>query len=275
MSSKRPQAKPKTTNGKWSDRLRSSSPSNSSDTDEHSAAGQPSEGGQFTLNELGENLQPRIKEALCSEEVLEKIKAVIMEAVMQQVTQDVYEAVSLDIAGLRREQDLLKGNIEKMEKTLTNLRTSLDDQEQYSRRECLRFFGVPENPSENTDDLIRDLAGKQLNLHLNENDIARSHRITPRFGRKGEGPNPIIVRFTTYNIRRRVFEAKAKLKGSNVFIQEDLTPLRRELLNKARKMPTVKRVRTSDGRITAWRSSPNGSEKRVVIRNNDDLAHLE
>ena len=34
---------------------------------------------------------------------------------------------------------------------IRNLKTKLNDQEQYSRRNCVRFFGVPETDKENTD----------------------------------------------------------------------------------------------------------------------------
>ena len=199
----------------------------------------------------------------------------IIEALTEKVTQDVYEAVSHDLADLRRKQADLKENIGKMQKSLTNMQEAIEEQEQYSRRECLRFYGVPESASEDTDDVIIAFVEKHLKVHLEKSDVARSHRITPRGGRKEDNPLPIIVRFTTYNIRRRVYEAKAKLKGSKVFIQEDLTSFRRELVSKARKMPTVRRVRTSDGRITAWKSMPDGNEKKVVIRNINDIALLE
>ena len=275
MSSKKLKVKSKTPNGQWSDRLRGSSPGDSSEAEDPSAADQPCESSPFTLEELGVNLQPRIKEALCSDEVLEKIKGVIMEAITEKVTQEVYSSISMDLSSIREEQKSMKENIKKMEENLDTLKASIDDQEQYSRRECLRFYGVPEKSTENTDDVIRDIASKQLNVPLSEKDIARCHRITPKGGRKGENPNPIIVRFVSYNVRRRVYEAKTKLKGSNIFVQEDLTARRRELLNKARKLSTVKRVCTSDGRITAWRTTPDGKEKKVLIRNASDLALLE
>ncbi|XP_071492913.1 neuronal acetylcholine receptor subunit beta-2-like [Diadema antillarum] len=186
MSSKNTKAKLKTSNGQWSDRLRGSSPVVPIDVSEGNAGAQQSEGAPFALDELGLDLQPRIKEALCCDDVLEKIKNVIMEAITQQ-----------------------------------------------------------------------------------------EPRITPRSGRREGRPNPIIVRFSAYNIRQRVYDAKTKLKGSDIFVQEDLTPFRRDLMNRAMKMPNVKRVRTNDGRITVWRSTPDGKEKRVLVRTVDDLALLD
>ena len=99
-------AKSKTPNGQWSDRLRGSSPGDSSEVEDLSAADQPSKSSPFTLEELQDNLQvqPSIKEALCSDEVLETIKGVIMEAISEKVTQDVYSSISMDLSSIREEQ---------------------------------------------------------------------------------------------------------------------------------------------------------------------------
>ncbi|XP_072172018.1 uncharacterized protein [Diadema setosum] len=200
-----------------------------------------------------------------------------MEAIVEKVTQDVYEALTHDLSNIKLEQERMSENIKGITKEMEKLRENLDDLEQYGRRESLRFFGVPEKQSEDTDSVIRDVVQQHLNILLNEKNIARSHRITPKPGNSshGRGPKPIIVRFTTYNIRRNVYEAKSKLKGSNIFIHEDLTPFKRDLINKARKMSSVKRVWSSDGRIIALRSAPDGHEKKVLVRNVSDLALLE
>ena len=92
-----------------------------------------------------------------------------------------------------------------------------------------------------------------LNMELSPSEIG-SHRITTksRPGMKSsDTPKPIIVKFNSYNTRRAVFDAKALLRGTKIFIQEDLTSHRRELLNAARRKSTVKRVWTYDGKISA------------------------
>ena len=43
--------------------------------------------------------------------------------------------------------------------------------EQYSRRENIRFHGVPEKANENTDDVVIDI------VHIERNDISVSHRL--------------------------------------------------------------------------------------------------
>ena len=58
------------------------------------------------------------------------------------------DALSSDIVRLQR-------NIEHRESKVADLKREINAQEQYSRRNCLRFYGVPESANENTDDLIR------------------------------------------------------------------------------------------------------------------------
>ena len=48
-----------------------------------------------------------------------------------------------------------------------------DDLDQYNRRENLGFHGIPLNPNENTNHIIKAMA-KKLNIDLKENDISTS-----------------------------------------------------------------------------------------------------
>ena len=51
-----------------------------------------------------------------------------------------------------------------------------DDLDQYNRRENLEFHGIPLNPNENTNHIIKTMA-KKLNIDLKDNDISTSHRL--------------------------------------------------------------------------------------------------
>ena len=114
-----------------------------------------------------------------------------------------------------------------MERSLARLRDEQEVQEQYSRRECLRIYEIPEKADVKTDDLVREVVNDQLDIDLNPAVIARSHRITakPRPGTtnapsdrdRPDRPKPIIVKFGSYNIRRAVFEAKTRLRGTRIF----------------------------------------------------------
>ena len=81
-----------------------------------------------------------------------------------------------------------------------------DDLDQYNRRENLEFHGIPLNPNEDTNHIIKTMA-KKLNIDLKENDISTSHRLP-----KSSSNNPpiIIARFTKQ--RHKEFNISKKKK---------------------------------------------------------------
>ena len=86
--------------------------------------------------------------------------------------------------------------------------------------------------------------GKEIIIH----DIDRTHRLGKR-KLDNNAPRPIIVKFTRYNVRNKIFKSKKKLKGKTVSITEGLTKRRVVELKKAREMHGFKNVWSQDGKI--------------------------
>ena len=108
-------------------------------------------------------------------------------------------------------------SLEIKNKTLSEM---IDDQEQYSRRNCLPLHGVDEEDVEDTDQKIIEVIAEEMDIQLVEEDLDRTHRI----GKKSDGKSrPIIIKFTRYNVRKKIYSNKKKLKGKNVMITESLT----------------------------------------------------
>lgn len=145
----------------------------------------------------------------------------------------------------------------------------IDDLEQYSRRNCLRVFGIPESDKEDTDEVIVTLAKNKLGVNIDQHDIDRSHRTGPKNG-KSNRPRPIIVKFVSYRNRKIIITSRRKLKGSGISIQEDLTLNRRNLLAKAKQHPKTKSVWTVDGKVTVL-VDRNGREVKLTILTDVDL----
>jgi len=127
-----------------------------------------------------------------------------------------------------------------------------DELEQYIRRNNLRFFGIPEQDGENTDNIILKVCKKKLGVDLSLDRLERSHRVgksrTP--GEDGKSrPRPIIVKFASYRDRREVFTKKKTLKGTSLTIREDSTANRAAVLRKVIDLYGPKKAWTSDGRI--------------------------
>ena len=125
---------------------------------------------------------------------------------------------------------------------------TLDPQEQYSRRNCLLVHGMEENNNEDTDQEIINIVKNDLGEEITIHDIDRTHRLGKR-KLDNNVPRPIIVKFTRYNVRNRIFKTKKKLKGKTVSITESLTKRRVVELKKAREMHGFKNVWSQDGKI--------------------------
>ena len=81
----------------------------------------------------------------------------------------------------RREKDKIIKNLSKktseMAQRFDKLESSVDQQEQYSRRNCLLVHGIAETNDENTDDLALKTINEKLDVDITENEIDWSHRI--------------------------------------------------------------------------------------------------
>lgn len=178
------------------------------------------------------------------------------------IVSGVVEGLNLTIQSLQKENRGLKARVELLE-------AKVDAAEQYSRRNCLRIAGVPENQSENTDVYVIDLT-RAIDAEVTLDDIERSHRVGKR--RDSGRPRDIIVKFSSYRTRRKVYGARTKTKDSGyrgVYINEDLTKLRNMLLMKARNMVKTKHIHSawsSDGTILVRDLADN---KHRIISEND------
>ena len=135
-----------------------------------------------------------------------------------------------------------------MSKRVDSLFSLVDKQKQYSRRNCLLLYGIPENKNEKTDDLCLATINERLELAITEADIKRTHRIgKPRH--VGQKSRPIIVKFVRYNDRKNVFNRKKKLKGKNISITQSLRATRIKKLKDAGEILDFENVWTFDGKI--------------------------
>ena len=156
----------------------------------------------------------------------------------------------------------LESNLERKESEIVRLKAALrvegdassllkarcEDQEQYSRRNNIRVFGIEEKRGENTDQEIINLA-ERLGLGLTTSDIDRSHRTgrpnptnQQTHGGMKDGklrPRPILVKFTSYRQRHAMISRRKQLKKTGVSISEDLSKFKLNLLHSAGKHPAV------------------------------------
>ena len=145
-----------------------------------------------------------------------------------------------------QQNDRLKSDSAKMTTEGSDLRSAIDNQAQYTRRECLEIRGVPVTSGEDTNEIVKKI-GTLIDVDINDRDISVSHRIpSANSGESGSTPiryPAIVVKFTNRRIRDRFYKARPKLKcyniidiglgrhgESNIFIQESLKGAKRKLL---------------------------------------------
>lgn len=122
--------------------------------------------------------------------------------------------------------------------------------EAYSRRENLKFAGIPENVTEgeqveNTKELVYEFLEKELKI-ANPRDRIEFQRIH-RLGRpSGKGPRLIIARFLRFSDREEVLsQARANpgLKEKELYVFDDLPKelydLRKKQIEKLKQAETT------------------------------------
>ena len=145
-----------------------------------------------------------------------------------------FEELEVDRKEKEREIAELKSTINSLNVRLDKADRALDRQEQYSRRNCLLIHGIDEENQENTDEVVINVLKKEMDEEITHLDIDRSHCLGNRKFDTSK-PRPIIIKFSRYNVRARIFKNKRKLKGKRTSVTESLTKTRMEKLEKARK----------------------------------------
>ena len=149
-----------------------------------------------------------------------------------------------------------------LKKTVTNLENKLDEVDAYERQDTLIFSGtdIPDgSPNENSGDVIVQTITEKLRIqNISSSSISTAHRL----GKRNPGPTsvdkrPIIVKFCHRETKRRILTAARRLKSSGLYVNESLTPLRRQILYAVRQIKRsnarlVKGCSTHDGKVLVY-----------------------
>ena len=143
---------------------------------------------------------------------------------------------------LIKKNNFLKQESSRMANAMNQMKAEFDDQEQYIRRDCLEIRWIPMSAKLLLKKIIKNV-GSIVDVSIDDNDISISHR------RKSENcaVPPIIIKFTpsSFMCQGCSYKARSRLKNlliediglgsqgrNKIFIQESLTPARRELFHK-------------------------------------------
>lgn len=183
-----------------------------------------------------------LDEDLIAEKVIEKLFANddVISKISSKICDRLSHMINENINGL-------VNKVEQLNIKLQEANEKIDNLEQYSRINNLRVFGCKEVPNEAPVDVFVDFCRTKLNLIIQPSDIDVAHRLRG----KENGIRPMIVRFVTRTLKKKVFACKSKLKGSKIVLKEDLTPYSQSLLKKVSKVVPSNSAWTNDGKIFA------------------------
>ena len=181
--------------------------------------------------------------------------------------------------------DVAKRDLQKQNEEIEFLNESLDNLEQYTRKNSLEFHGVPENSYASTEEAVLKIAAA-LDVQVAPNDIEISHQL-----RRKKGNNAIIAKFCSHKVKTSLYKARIKLKNikasdlfpsasyaavagstDRLFINENLTSYRRGLVdsaNKKRRDGYIISVWTMDGKVFV-KTSPDGNPVRIFTEEDLD-----
>ena len=121
--------------------------------------------------------------------------------------------------------------------------------ERTNRAKNLVVVGLQENvDDENIADRIQELFADKLELQ--DVAIANSRRLGQR---KQNGSRPILVQLESANDKRKILQRRRSLAGSNIYINNDLTPEQQQVERKLRQV--AKKLR----------ESPENAGKKVTV----------
>lgn len=147
---------------------------------------------------------------------------------------------------LAEEFKQLKENTHKNTERLQSAEIRLDSIEQYSKRNNLRFFGIPEVPNENTMEVVLKVINEKMNVRLSGEDLEGAYRIGAN---NNDAPKAIFLKMVSHKYKQEVYRQRTKLAGSKITVREDLTKERMKVLKLAIEKFGRKNVWTLDGRI--------------------------
>ena len=156
----------------------------------------------------------------------------------------------------------LNKQVESSNQKVKELEHKVVYQEDYSRRKNLRISGLEEHGNETWEQTSAAVASLlETKLQLPGVVLERAHRIGVRRDSK---PRIIVARFTRYSDRDATIRRGKYLKGTNIFLNEDLSATSQAIKNA--QMPLLKQAR-AEGKIAFFRHT------KLIIRektNKDD-----
>ena len=189
------------------------------------------------------------------------------------------------VASLELELERAKKAAKQQRSDIQELQESLDELEQYSRKNSVEIHGIPEDIGISTDEVVCKVAAA-VGFQIAPDNIEISHRLYRKKGAK-----PIIAKFLNHKDKAKLYKARIKLRnvtlstlfpsysatglaGQRIFINENLTRYRSDMMKLAiekRKDGKILSTWSLDGRIFI-KTSPSGRPRQMF--SNEEIKEL-
>lgn len=162
----------------------------------------------------------------------------VTETVTDMTTDVQHLLVESDVG--KRATDQLSRELSEMKEEIQSLKADTDRLEDFSRRDNLRFFGIPQERQNETYDACAQLVVNVLNSvdsnkQWSEDDVARAHRTG--YAREGQG-RPMLVKFSRWRDKQYLLmnkDNRQRLREKGISLASDLTRSQAKIVADCRK----------------------------------------
>lgn len=208
------------------------------------------------------------------QELMAEIKPMIVSTIKETIQKEVKKTIKEEVHKMKQaaKEELDKQN-QYLQQQVLKAKYDNDSLEQHGRKGSVRISGIPEEAEENVPAIIQKVA-EAAGVTVTESDISACHRLGP----KRDRPRNIICKFVSRQTKYQLMQKRKNLKEkegyARVYVNEDLTMLRRRLLDVVRKCPQVSRANSKDGKIFVTLRNARQEDRPVIVESPDDLFKL-
>ena len=224
--------------------------------------------GEGCLVNLDEKIEAFMKSDVFRA-VLSTAINVAVEAAIKCFKNEFVNLIDVRMKALEDTNTRLKCEVAELHRKLGEVDAKANENEQYSRRNNLRFYGITEKETEDCYDEVVKFCDRELGVVIERSEIDRAHRIGKPQHDNGR-PRAIIIKLKSFHSKISILKNKRRLRGKSLYVNEDLTRINQQLLMYAKeKCRDTASVYTSDGHIFVKRKYDGTIS---IIKRKEDLS---
>ena len=151
-----------------------------------------------------------------------------------------------ELTEVEKKCDKQEGQINKLKREVEAVREHAIKNEQYSRKNNLKIFGLQEKEGGQCVEEVQTMVKEKLKLSLRKEDIEVAHRLPAT---KRSATRPVIVKLRDTGIKFSLLKARRLLKGTGVSVTEDISQSILDTTKQLRDSPTTKDAWCWNGKI--------------------------